>query len=191
VAAAKPSRAERVALTRRELLDAAQRRFLRDGYHGTTVDDVADDAGHTKGAVYSAFGSKGSLFLALFDEVVDRRVEQIRLLLAPHDSDDAKLAGQAVDARDARFLLLTIEFWVHAARDPALLGAFSDRYRRLRAKLAELAPAAIPFDEQRWAIATLALSNGLALERLIDPDGVPEDLMASVQRGMLRRGAAG
>jgi AcrR family transcriptional regulator len=194
VAAAKPSRAERVALTRRELLDAAQRRFLRDGYHGTTVDDVADDAGHTKGAVYSAFGSKGSLFLALFDEVVDRRVQQIRLLLAPHDSDDAKLAalaGQAVDARDARFLLLTIEFWVHAARDPALLGAFSDRYRRLRAKLAELAPAAIPFDEQRWAIATLALSNGLALERLIDPDGVPEDLMASVQRGMLRRGAAG
>lgn len=134
---AKLSRADRVALTRRELLDAAQRRFLRDGYHRTTLDDVADDAGHTKGAVYSAFGSKGRLFLALFDEFVERRVAEIRLLLA------------------------------------------------------ELAPAAGPFDERHWAIATLALANGIALERLIDPDGVPDDLMAFVQRRLLRPAAAG
>jgi AcrR family transcriptional regulator len=193
VASARLSRAERVALTRRELLDAARRRFLRDGYHGTTLDDVADDAGHTKGAVYSAFGSKGGLFLALFDEVVDRRVAELRLLLAPHDSDDAKLAAlarQPVDERNAQFLLLTIEFWVHAAREAALLDAFSERYRRLRVRLAELAPAGSPFDEQRWSIATLALSNGLALERLIDPDGVPDDLMASIQRRLLRPAAA-
>jgi AcrR family transcriptional regulator len=194
VATARLSRAQRVALTRRELLDAARRRFLRDGYHGTTLDDVADDAGHTKGAVYSAFGSKGGLFLALFDEVVDRRVEAIRLLLAPHDSDAARLAAlaqQPFDERSAQFLLLTIEFWVHAAREPALLDAFSERYRRLRVRLAELAPAANPFDEQRWAIATLALSNGLALERLIDPHGVPDDLMASIQRRLLGPDAAG
>jgi AcrR family transcriptional regulator len=194
VATARLSRAERAALTRRELLDAAQSRFLRDGYHGTTLDDVADDAGHTKGAVYSAFRSKGGLFLALFDEVVDRRVEEIRVLLAPHEGDDAKLAAlarQPVDERNAQFLLATIEFWVHAVREPALLDAFSERYRRLRAELAELAPAGSPFDEQRWAIATLALANGLALERLIDPDGVPSDLMASVQRRMLGPEAAG
>jgi AcrR family transcriptional regulator len=194
VATARLSRAERVARTRRELLDAALRRFARDGYHGTTLDDVADDAGHTKGAVYSAFGSKGALFLALFDEVVDRRVEELRLLLAPHESDEAKLAAlarQPIDERNAQFLLLTIEFWVHAAREPALLDAFSSRYRRLRVRLGELAPAGSPFDEQRWAVATLALSNGLALERLIDPDGVPDDLMSSIQRRLLRPGAAG
>jgi AcrR family transcriptional regulator len=194
VATARLSRAERVARTRRELLDAALRRFARDGYHGTTLDDVADDAGHTKGAVYSGFGSKGALFLALFDEVVDRRVEELRLLLAPHESDEAKLAAlarQPIDERNAQFLLLTIEFWVHAAREPALLDAFSSRYRRLRVRLGELAPAGSPFDEQRWAVATLALSNGLALERLIDPDGVPDDLMSSIQRRLLRPGAAG
>ena len=62
---------------------------------------------------------------------------------------------------------------MHAAREPALLDAFSERYRRLRASLAELAPQDSPLDPQRWALVTLALSNGFALERLIDPDGVP------------------
>ena len=181
----KLTRAERAGHTRRELLDAAQRLFFSDGYHGTTLDDIADEAGYTKGAVYSTFKSKGGLFLALFDEVVDRRVEDIRLLLAPHESNDDKLAAlarQPVDEDNAQFLLLVIEFWVHAAREPALHAAFSERYRRLRTNLAAIAPHGSPFDEQRWAILTLAFSNGLALERLIDPDGVPDDLMASVQR---------
>jgi AcrR family transcriptional regulator len=135
VATARLTRSERTALTRRELLDAAQRRFFRDGYHGTTLDDIADEAGYTKGAVYSTFKSKGGLFLAFFDEVVERRVEEIRLLLAPHDADDAKfsaLAAQPVDEHNSQFLLLTIEFWVHAAREPALLDAFAEARRRLR-----------------------------------------------------------
>ncbi len=96
------------------------------------------------------------------------------------------LADQPIDARNARFLLLSIEFWVHAAREPALLDAFSERYRRLRASLAELAPPDSPLDPQRWALVTLALSNGFALERLIDPDGVPNDLMADVQARLLQ-----
>ena len=186
--AARLSRSERAALTRRELLDAAQRRFFRDGYHGTTLDDIADEAGYTKGAVYSTFKSKGGLFLALFDEIVDRRVEEIRELLAAQDSDEAKLAALArrpVDEDHSHFVLLMIEFWVHAARDPALLAAFADSYRRLRGKLAEIAPDGEHFAEDRWAIVTLALSNGMALERLIDPGGVPDDLMASAQRRLL------
>ncbi len=74
---------------------------------------------------------------------------------------------------------------MHAAHEPALLDAFSERYRRLRASLAELAPAESPMDPPRWALVTLALSNGFALERLIDPDGVPADLMADVQPRVL------
>jgi AcrR family transcriptional regulator len=185
---ARLSRSERAALTRRELLDAAQRRFFRDGYHGTTLADIADEAGYTKGAVYSTFKSKGGLFLALFDEVVDRRVDGIRELFAPLDGDEAKLnalAQRPVEDDNARFVLLTIEFWVHAAREPALLEAFSASYRRLRTRLTEITPDGQPFGEQRWAVVTLALSNGMALERLIDPDGVPDDLMASAQRRLL------
>ena len=188
MATARLTRSERTAQTRRELLGAAERRFFRDGYHGTTLDDIADEAGYTKGAVYSTFKSKGGLFVALFDEVVDRRMEEIRALLSAHEGEAkiAALARQPVDERNAQFLLLAIEFWVHAAREPALLAAFAASYRRLRAKLAELAPAGAPFDDETWGSLTLALSAGLALERLIDPDGVPSDLMAAVQERVLR-----
>ena len=188
-ATARLTRAERSAQTRGELLDAAQRRFFEAGYHATTLDDVADDAGYTKGAVYSTFGSKAGLFLALFDDIVDQRLAAARAIIDPEDSgSDASLralADQPVEERNARFLLLSIEFWVHAAREPALLAAFSERYRRLRTSLAELAPAASPLGPQRWALVTLALSNGFALERLIDPEGVPGDLMADVQARLL------
>ena len=183
------TRAQRSAQTRDELLEAAQRRFFDAGYHATTLDDVADDAGYTKGAVYSTFGSKAGLFLALFDDIVDQRLAAMQAIIDAGDSgSDASLqalAEQPVEERNARFLLLSIEFWVHAAREPALLDAFSERYRRLRASLAELAPPDSPLDPQRWALVTLALSNGFALERLIDPDGVPNDLMADVQARLL------
>jgi len=188
-ATARLTRAERSAQTRGELLDAAQRRFFEAGYHATTLDHVADDAGYTKGAVYSTFGSKAGLFLALFDDIVDQRLAATQAIIDAGDSSsDASLralAEQPVEERNTRFLLLSIEFWVHAAREPALLDAFSERYRRLRASLAELAPNDSPLDASRWALVTLALSNGFALERLIDPDGVPNDLMADVQARLL------
>ena len=182
--ATKLTRSERAALTRRELLDVAQRRFFADGYHATTLDDIADEAGYTKGAVYSTFKSKAGLFLALFDEVVDRTVASMRALLASQAPREAKIAALARNP-------VQREPAVPAAGDRVLgprrarrglLAAFSASYRRLRSKLAELAPESGPFDEQRWAILTLACSNGLALERLIDPDGVPDDLMAAVQQ---------
>ncbi|MEA2150090.1 MAG: hypothetical protein QOD69_1920 [Solirubrobacteraceae bacterium] len=178
------TRSERSALTRSELLEAAERRFFAHGYHGTTLDDIADEAGYTKGAVYSTFRSKAGLFLALFDEIAERRLGEIRALLSHHDDPGERataVARQPVVEANAQFLLLAIEFWVHAAHEPALLEEFSGRYRRLRASLAEIAPDGGALDADRWAMVTLALSNGLALERLIDPAGVPGDLMGVVQ----------
>jgi len=190
MATARLTRPERAAQTRRELLDVAARRFFEHGYHGTTLDEIADEAGYTKGAVYSTFKSKGGLFLALFDEVVDLRVETIRRLLAPHDSADDKiaaLAAQPADERNARFLLLAIEFWAQAAREPELRAGFAASYGRMRSKIAELAPPGGALGGESWAITTIALSNGLALERMIDPGAVPDDLMAGVQRLILGR----
>ena len=187
--AGRPTRAERTAQTRAELLAAAERHFFVHGYHGTTLDDIAEDAGYTKGAVYSTFKSKAGLFLALFDEVMERRLDELRELLAPHGDDESRsraLGRRPVDERNAQFLLLAIEFWTHAAREPAVLEEFSARYRRFRASLTELGPPDSDLGGERWAIVTLALANGLALERLIDPAGVPSDLMGAVQSRIAR-----
>jgi len=183
---ARLSRPERTALTRRDLLEAAERRFYRDGYHGTTLEAIAEEAGYTKGAVYSAFESKADLFLTLVDDVIDHRLEDIAALFAEHPIGPSRLttlAERPIDEHTQRWALLVIEFWVHAAREPDLLEQFASRYRRVRDGLAALASeTSTPLGAESWALVTLALVNGLALERLIDPEGVPEDLMASAQR---------
>jgi len=180
------SRSEGAARTRSELLEAAERRFFIDGYYGTTLEAIAEEAGYSKGAVYSAFESKADLFLVLLDAIIDRRLEETSSLFENHPigrSRIATLAERPIEERNQQWFLLAIEFWLHAGRDPELLDRFAARYRRLRAGLAELASeTSTPLGAEGWAIVTLALNNGLALERLIDPDGVPENLFANAQR---------
>jgi AcrR family transcriptional regulator len=180
------TRSERSALTRSELLEVAERRFYRDGYHGTTLEAIAEEAGYTKGAVYSAFESKSGLFLTLIDAMIDERLEETAALFAAYPVGPSRvkeLAGKPVEERAQGWALLAIEFWIHAAREPELLEQFAARYRRMRDGLAALASeTSTPLGAESWAIVTLALGNGLALERLIDPEGVPEDLMARTQR---------
>jgi AcrR family transcriptional regulator len=62
-------RDDHVEATRRALLAAARRRFGTQGYGATSLDDVAADAGVTKGALYHHFRGKEHLFLAVYDEV--------------------------------------------------------------------------------------------------------------------------
>ena len=177
------SRAERAELTRRALLDAAERRFLSDGYHATSLETIAAEAGYSTGAIFAAFQSKAGLFLALADEVFTRRLQQVQALFESFPTPEARLAAlasQPIDARNENWLLLAIEFWTHSARNPDVMAAFTASYRRLHKGLAELAGKdAGPLGAPHWATVVLALSNGLTLARRIDPDSVPADLMAS------------
>ena len=61
------SRKESQLQTRERLLDAALEVFSRRGYYAASVDEIAAEAGYSKGAVYSNFSNKEELFLALID----------------------------------------------------------------------------------------------------------------------------
>jgi AcrR family transcriptional regulator len=109
--------------TRRRLLDAARREFLRRGFHGASLDLVAEEAGFTKGAVYSRFASKADLFLALLDERITTRIAEMEAIAArEHGPLGLGTAiGRQWDAKlqqDESWSLLLIEFRLHAARDP-------------------------------------------------------------------------
>ena len=67
------TRAEQARDIRARLLAAARTVFLREGYHGASLDEVVRIAGLTKGAVYSRFASKAELFLALLEQRVEMR----------------------------------------------------------------------------------------------------------------------
>ena len=47
--------------------------FLERGFHGASLDEIAETAGYWKGAVYSNFDSKDELFLAVFDAHLEQR----------------------------------------------------------------------------------------------------------------------
>jgi AcrR family transcriptional regulator len=90
------TRDESQARTRTELLRAANRLFLRDGYAATSLAAIAEEAAVTKGAVYSNFESKEDLFLALLREY-DSGAEWY----APHDVSD--MSGEGPDERAQSF----------------------------------------------------------------------------------------
>src|SRR6185437_15796918 len=66
----RPTRGE----VRDRILDAAAKVFAAEGFAGATIDAIGQAAGFTKGAVYSNFGSKDELFLALLDPDLRERL---------------------------------------------------------------------------------------------------------------------
>ena len=193
---------------REALLDAAARVFAERGYRGSSVDAVAAEAGFSKGAVYWHFAGKEDLFFALLEERVDFPLRQMIELLrtAPPEQDMAVEASRSfVEVLDSRreLMLLENEYRSLAIRDPKL----RERYARSRAELREALAGALearvshlgapPLDIAAEQIATafLALLHGLTLERLLDPEAVPDDLLgetvALVYAGLLVRAGGG
>ena len=182
------SRAEKKAETRRRLIDAAARVFARRGFHGAGVDEVAADAGVTTGALYWHFKTKEELFLALADERVTRRVEEIADVDGsrgePLDLEaDIERQFKAFIEREPEWPLLYYEFWAYGARDARLRGAFTERRRRVQMALAEAIEhrarsldVQLPVASEQVAIGMNALMNGLALERVADEAAVPDGL---------------
>ncbi len=163
---ARLTRAERSAQTRRELLAAAQRHFFEAGYHATTRRRHRRRRPATRRAPSTRRsaarpGSSSRCSTTSSSSVWRRRGRSSRSGDSGSEASLQALAEQPVEERDARFLLLSIEFWVHAAREPALLEAFSERYRRLRASLAELAPQDSPLGS-----AALGARDAGALQRV-------------------------
>ena len=196
------SRAEKSAQTRAELMASARQLFLRRGFHAASLELVAEEAGFTIGAVYSRFGSKADLFLAILDERIDQIVAEVARVAAsdqPLPAHAELLAGRrmALLEREREWFPLVLEFWSHAARDQRLRREFGARHERLVGAYAALIEAdyarlglTLPLAPEVLARAVVAMGNGIALERLADPDRVPEGLLSTMAVAFLRGAAA-
>ena len=184
---ARLTRAQRREQTRERLLDAAGRVFARRGFHAASVDEVAEAAGYTKGAVYSNFRSKEELFLALLDRRLAGQLEQVEALYAIGSSEELRAAmhdrteEELAEARD--FAVLIVEFWLYAMRHPAARAELATRYRQLRGRLGELIAArharhgtSPPMPPEHLAALALATDAGLFLQYLAEPGALPWEL---------------
>ena len=187
------TREEKKARTRAQLIDAAAAVFARRGLVAASLDEVAEEAGLTKGAVYSNFDSKEDLFQAVIDE---RLNEPMRHGAEVIDSsigttEEHAMAGARVFVdvvqQEREVFLLSLEFNIHVARHPELAPAYVARSREQLAQVVELIHerttafvSSLPLPADQMAIAVEALSKGIALQKLVDPDSVPDDLLGRV-----------
>jgi AcrR family transcriptional regulator len=125
--------------TQARLLDAALDAFAERGFYGTSVEDVCERAGFTRGAFYSNFATKEELFVALYDRQADRILATLTDL-APAAGDSLEVVLTELVAaipQDRRWFLVNTEFALHAVRDPAAGAAYAAARARVRASFAD------------------------------------------------------
>jgi AcrR family transcriptional regulator len=183
------TREERKAETRTALIAAARKVFARRGFEAATVEEIAAEAGFTTGAVYSNFGGKDDLVMAVVDETVELEIRDFAERFAQARSVDERARGGAdrwmeLLHEPPDYFPLFVELCVAGRRDPELRkrlairsGAIHDQSARLLSVGA--GEVGVELDREfaeRLAVAINALGTGLALEKLIAPEAVPDDL---------------
>lgn len=197
------AKAEELGSSRERLLDAAVCVFARRGYRGASMNEIATEAGLSKGALYWNFAGKEELFFALVDERVGHRLEALFGLAGSTSTDrdipDEVGRGFATAVDDFRELALLLhEYTAMAARDPDLRPSYVQWTARLREGIARAVEArhrelGVPLSIPAHQLATvaMALADGLSVEQLIEPDSVPPDLfgqvLALIEDGMAAR----
>jgi AcrR family transcriptional regulator len=182
------TRAETKARTRALLLDAAAQVFARKGFAGASVEDIAETAGFSTGALYSNFSGKDELFIELLSSRNSSRLSEAATLVSENSSvEDAQTAMSRylveVADKDRDLAALQAEFWLYAIRRPEFQESLAEQFRSNRDGLAKVLTARAadrgqaadaPFDN--LATVLLAMFQGLVQLRRTDPSLVPEDL---------------
>jgi AcrR family transcriptional regulator len=192
------TRAEAKENTRVRVLQAAEAAFRRDGYHGASLERMAAEAGFTTGAIYSAFGSKADVMMALVAAQAERRRDEwARLVGAASSVEDftEKVARQTAreGAAEREWWAVVIEFMTVVARDEGLRARYEEIHRESLSALGEAIRAWMQSGDGGWeipperlAILVNALGRGLGLEGLVAPAVVTEDLVVEAALTLLR-----
>jgi AcrR family transcriptional regulator len=187
---ARLTRKEKQAQTRRLLLDAAERVFLRRGLQGSSVEEIAAEAGFTRGAFYSNFKSKDELFVELLQDRVYRQyAEMAKQAQEQPGTPRERLRWGIERVRDVQkdeggtwLFRLWLECLTQAARDEDFRELAATFWSGNRAMLSEQVQQTFkgigrtpPLPTKQIATAMIALDVGLAVQHLVDPDEAPLD----------------
>jgi AcrR family transcriptional regulator len=200
-----PELAEALPDTRRRLLDAAVRVFARDGYEGATLEQIAKEAGMTKGAVYWHFEAKSEVFGALIEEYERKQAE-----LAARDAEEAAASGQPHLALERLLSLplrraqqspewskLLFEFVSRGARTRrhqsmrVVLNAVQQAATGLYRKLHANGHAIADVDSEAVGTVVAAVVHGLLLAWVVDPHRSDPTAMAPIAARLLWKGISG
>jgi AcrR family transcriptional regulator len=185
------TRKEKQAETRQQLLDAAERVFIRRGLQGSSVEEIAAEAGFTRGAFYSNFKSKDELFVELLQDRVYRQYAEMAEQAQEQPGTPRERLRWGIErVRDVQkgeggkwLFRLWLECLTQAARDEDFRELAATFWSGNRALLAEQTRETYkeigrkpPLPPKQIATAMIALDVGLAVQHLVDPEEAPLDL---------------
>lgn len=169
--------------TKQRLIDAAVTVFERQGLAGSSIEDVCAEAGFTRGAFYSSFGTKNDLVLEVLDAMLDANLAEIERLYEISDSPEGFI--ESMESSERRRVgvasvgpRLYIELLFVALADPENRPRMVERQRRqhevtkgMVVRLAEASGRQLPGSADDIASLIMAFDDGLSIHQLVDPDG--------------------
>jgi AcrR family transcriptional regulator len=171
---------QRAGSTRARLIQSAEKVFARDGFEAAKLEEIAADAGYTRGAFYANFDSKEDLFLALLEREISSRIAALEREMDKARHPEAKLNAMREfflsKTLDRRWCMLALEFKLFAVRHPEVRQRLAAMHRRFVAPrvgfLEEVMTALgreLPASAYATGVAMAALGNSLTLEHMLDP----------------------
>lgn len=183
---------------RAEILAAAQRCFVRDGFHGASMQDICAEAGMSAGNLYRYFPSKEALIAGIAERdraEVGRQFASADLSQGPFAVLEG-LARHHFAARPSEQVLLCTEVMAEARRHPEIARISRSFDADVRKWLLDLLRAAaargdIPADVDLAAVVTMlmVIADGVWWRRALDPNFDPKAMLAifmDITRHMLR-----
>lgn len=179
-----------------QILEAASAVFARLGFQQTRMDDIAGQAGLSKGALYLYYKSKDAVIAALLKYFFAQEFKHLQALVAsePQGSVTEQLMTLTCELTSAlqwmaRMMPIAFEFYAIAGRDKEVRRFLQEYFIAYRGELARLIQRGIErsefrvVDVQSTALTLTALLEGLALLYFVDPQGVQwtEQIEMSVQ----------
>lgn len=182
---------ERTELTRARFLQSAEKIFALHGFEAAKLEEIAADAGYTRGAFYANFESKEDLFFALLEREVTARIQialkQIEKFSDPMDRLHALREYFQQKCTDRRWSLLALEFKLFAIRHPEVRARLAALNRRLVLSgvgvLETLVAAAgrkLPASPQAVLLSLGAVTSSLALEYMVDRTVMSEQAVRTI-----------
>ncbi|WP_028216287.1 TetR/AcrR family transcriptional regulator [Paraburkholderia oxyphila] len=177
--------------TRERLLDAAQAMFMRKGFVGASVEDIALAAGYTRGAFYSNFGGKSELLVELLRRDHEAVQADLRAIFAANtsreDMEARVLTYYSRMPQDNKAFLLWVEAKLLAARDARFRTRFNafmkDKRDQLAAYIEEFSARVgtpLTLAPELLVIGLIGLCDGVQFLAAADPQHVTPPVVEEV-----------
>ena len=184
------TREQSKALTREKIFEAAAKAFARRGYAGAAVDEIAEEAGFSRGAFYFNFTSKDDLFLQLIERQLRYLTEDAHSIISGSSSAEETLRRLRefyilIRSQDKTAYLLITEAQLYAIRNTRFRSKLTNLFRGVHQKLV-LSLQQLngqtglhePVPPPVLALTALALSQGLMLYSMMDSKAYSSDMVS-------------